>query len=192
MRSFALSLAALLAVALFAACGGSNAPQPSAQAPGTQAPAATPTAEETDEPIEGQPTPGTALTSCELVTPADIEAAVGLDAGTVDEGELDAGGTILDPAANDCTYDGEWGRLIVSVTPTDGVNVFDAVNDSFGDEAEDLGLGDGALWFEDDDRGYFLSGPVMLRLQFSFLTEGGFDSFRDPTVALGEAFLEKL
>jgi hypothetical protein len=187
MRAITLSLLALFAL-LLTACGGSGAPS-STTAPGTQAPAAT-TAVETDVPAQGQPTPGTALNACEVVTPADIEAALGLEAGTVDEGELEDAATVLDPASTDCHYTGDWGGLVVALTPTDGVNVFDAVVGSR--ETEDLGLGDGAVWSEDESRGFFLAGPVMLRLQFTHLTSGEFDSFREPTVALGEAFLEKL
>ena len=70
--------------------------------------------------------------------------------------------------------------------------MFDAVNDSFGDDAEALEIGDGALWFEDDDRGYFLKGSVTVRMQFTHLTSGALTSFRDPTVALGEAAVAKI
>ena len=59
------------------------------------------------------------------------------------------------------------------------------------EDAEALDFGDGALWFEDNDRGYFLKGSVMVRLQFTHVTEGGLDSFRDPTIALGEAAVAK-
>jgi hypothetical protein len=187
VRFIVVSVTALM---LIAACGGAAAPQTSAP---TRAPSAAATdAVATDPPVVGQPTPGTSLTACELVTAADIEAALELDAGTVEEGEWRDSATVLDPAANDCRYAGDWGGLVVAATPTDGVYVFDAVESTFGDEAEDLGLGDGALWFEDDDRGYFLKGPVMVRLQFTHLTSGDFDSFRDPTVVLGEAALGRV
>ena len=117
--------------------------------------------------------------------PADIEAALELDAGTVDEGTFKEAGTTLDPAANECRYTGAWGGLVVSSTPTDGPNVFDALVNSFGDEAEELQIGDGALWFQDDRRGYFLKGVVLVRLQFTHIVDG--TPVRDPTIAIGTA-----
>ena len=139
----------------------------------------------------GQPTPGTSLTACEIVTAADIEAALTLEPGTVAAGTLEVRPTPLDPAVNECRYEGEaWGGLIVHVTPTDGVNTFDAVESTFGDEAEPLDIGDGALWFEDDDRGYFLKGAVMFFLQFTFIADQS--PLREPTIALGEAGIGRL
>ena len=183
-------------VAVMAACsstapggspGGSPVDQPLSQA--TDQPSQ---ADRTEAPAEVEPTPGTTLTACELVSPADIEAALGFDSGTVGDGEHEEDPSVLDPASNDCRYDDEWGGLVVAVTPTDGVNVFDALVSSFGEDAEALDIGDGALWFENNDRGYFLTGPVMVRLQFTHVTEGGLDSFRDPTIALGEAAVAKI
>jgi len=143
------------------------------------------------QPASGEPTPGTSLTACELVTAADVEAALSLDPGTVSEGALTEKGTVLDPAVNECRYTDEtWGGLVVNVTPTDGVNTFDAVESAFGEDAEALDIGDGALWFEDNDRGYFLKGSVMVLLQFTFIVDG--TPFRDPTIALGEAAVARI
>jgi hypothetical protein len=172
----------LLLVACSSAPGTSNAEPSSGGAP-SRAPAS--------QPPSGEPTPGTSLSACELVTPADIEAALALDPGTVAEGVLEQQGTVLDPATNECRYTGEgWGGLIVHATPTDGVNTFDAVESAFGEDAEALGVGDGGLWFEDNDRGYFLQGSVMVFLQFTFIVDG--TPFRDPTVALGEALVARI
>jgi hypothetical protein len=184
-------------VAVLAACSSAAPP---AGTPGglstsrpTQPTSQSTPAQQTEAPAaEADATPGTTLTACELVAPADIETALGLDAGTVAEGEYEANPSVLDPAGNDCTYNDDWGGVIVAVTPTDGVNVYDALVHAFGEDAEALDIGDGALWFENNDRGYFLKGPVMVRLQFTHVTEGGLDSFRDPTVALGEAALAKI
>jgi len=141
---------------------------------------------------EAEPTPGTSLTACELVTPADIEAALDFDPGTVAEGTLEEQPTVLDPAVNECRYEDEaWGGLVVYVTPTDGVNVYDALESVYGDTAEALDIGDGAFWFEDNDRGYFLQGSVMVQLQFTFLVDP-VTSFRDPTIAVGEAAVAKI
>jgi len=139
----------------------------------------------------GEPTPGTSLTSCELVTPADIEAALSLDPGTVSAGAFEETPGILDPAANECRYeDDTWGGLVVAVTPTDGVNTYDALVSVYSDQAEAIDIGDGALWFPDDDRGYFLQGSVLVRLQFTHLIDG--TPFRDPTVEIGEAAVGKI
>jgi hypothetical protein len=142
---------------------------------------------------EGEPTPGTALSSCELVTPADIEAAVELDAGTVQPGLHKDTPTPLDPADNECRYEGDWGGLVVMVTPTNGKNTFDAVKKSFGEDAEEIaGVGDGALWFADNDRGYFVKGSVLVLLQFTHLVDTELTSFRDPTIAIGTAAVGKI
>jgi hypothetical protein len=182
------------ALVILAAC--------SSAAPGATPtpPAGQPTGQSTDTvgtpgptPAAGEPTPGTTLTACELVAPADIEAALSLDTSTVAEGELTQAGTVLDPAANQCRYDDNaWGGLVVLLTPTDGVNTFDAVNSVFGDDAEALNIGDGSLWFEDNDRGYFLKGPVLVLLQFTYIVEGDYSSFRDPTIAIGQAAVDRL
>jgi len=188
----------MIVALIAAACGGASAP---VQTAGRSTPAPTQPAEAPDEtedvdydPAGADATPGTALTACELVTPADIETAVGLDAGTVSDGELTVKGTTLDPAANQCRYDGdEWGGLIVNVTPTDGLNTYDAVHDVFGDDAEKIsGIGDGAMWFPERDRGYFIKGSVMIMLQYTYLTEGDFDTYRDPTVSVGTAAVNRI
>ena len=183
MRSTSTVLAMIL---LLAACssspGGSEAAPSSGGAPSQPA---------ASEAASGEPTPGTALTACELVSPADIEAALSFEAGTVSEGDLSQKGTVLDPASNECRYaDDAWGGLVVMVTPTDGVNTFDALVDVYGEQAEALDIGDGALWFEDNDRGYFLQGSVMVILQFTFMVDG--TPFREPTIALGEALVAKV
>lgn len=169
---------------------GTGPGQPTAQP--TQA--AAPTDDDSDPgPAEPDATPGTTLTGCELVSPEDIEAALDLDPGTVGEGTFKETADILDAHSNECRYNDEWGGLIVRVTPADGVNTYDAVADVFGEDAESIdGIGEGALWFEENDRGYFIKGSVMVLLQFTHIAEGEFDSFRDPTVALGEAAVSKI
>lgn len=177
----------VLTIALAACSSAPAAGSPTPSQPSSQ-PSGQPTqAQSTDQPTTepGEPTPGTALSACELVTSADIEAAVELDAGTVPAGVLEQQPTVLDPTTNECRYDGDWGGLVVRVTPANGKNTFDAVNKTFGDDAEAIQMGDGALWFEENDRGYFLKGAVMVLLQFTHITDNSLTSFRDPTVALG-------
>jgi hypothetical protein len=179
--------AAVTLVLLLAACSSSPGASNAAPSSGAQPSQAT-----ESQPASGEPTPGTALTACELVAPADIEAALSLAAGTVSEGTFTETPTVLDPASNECRYTGgTWGGLVVMLTPTDGVNTFDAVRDVFGEDAETIdSVGDGALWFQDNDRGYFLKGSVMVILQFQFIVDG--TPFRDPTIALGEALVAKI
>jgi len=173
-------------ILLLSACSPSPAGSEAGASSGTA-----PSQNAASQPPSGEPTPGTALTACELVTPADIEAALSLDAGTVSEGTFKETPTVLDPASNECRYtDESWGGLLVMVTPTDGVNTFDAVRDAFGEDAETIdNVGDGALWFEANNRGYFLKGSVMAILQVQFVDVA---DLLTPTIALGEALVAKI
>ena len=182
MRRTAILSLILLLAACSSTPAGSDAGPSSGEAPSQPG---------ASQPASGEPTPGTALSACELVTPADIEAALSLDAGTVAEGSLEQTPTVLDPASNECTYtDEDWGGLLVMVTPTDGVNTFDAVQDAFGEDAEVIdNVGDGALWFPDNNRGYFLKGSVMVILQVHFVDAA---DLLPPTIALGEALVAKI
>jgi hypothetical protein len=184
-------LAPLVLVLLVAACGSGSTPTPGGGAQAT-APPDDPATVAPDVTAEaGEATPGTTLTACELVTPADIETALALDPGTVSPGSLESHGTVLDPAVNECRYqDDTWGGLIVNVTPTNGANTYRSLDKVYGDSAERIDAGDGALWFEANDRGYFLKGSVLVLFQFTFLTSG--NHFRDPTVELGQAAIAKI
>jgi hypothetical protein len=136
-------------------------------------------------------TPGTSLTACELVAPADIEAALGLDAGTVAQGTLKPAPTTLDPVANECRYEGQdWGSLVVQATPTNGAKTYATVVKVYGDTGEALDVGDGGYWFESSDRGYFLKGSVMVIVQFVFIAGG--TKFREPSISLGKALVAKV
>jgi hypothetical protein len=191
-RPAAASAAILTLLLLLAACAGGS---PTLSAGGPQPGGGEPTDAgegQGGESEAGEPTPGTSLTACQIITAVDIEAALDLDPGTVSEGALEEQPTVLDPATNECRYQDEsWGGLVVHVTPTDGVNTFDALVSVYGDQAEELDIGDGGLWFEDNDRGYFLQGSVSFFLQFTFIVEPT-DSFRDPTVELGEVGVSRL
>ena len=171
------------------ACSSSGSPDATSAA--SAAASATSAATDAATSDAAEPTPGTALTACQLVTPEDVETVLGLDAGTVMDGTLQDQPNTLDPATNECAYrDQDWGGLIVHVTPTDGVNTYDALVTAFGDDAESIAMGDGALWFENNDRGYFLKGSVLVLLQLTFLADG--TPFRDPTVAIGQAAITKI
>ena len=175
---------------LLAACGGASPAGSQGAEPGGQ-PSEAAANEDGGGDGDAEATPGTSLTSCEIITAADIEAALDLDPGTVSEGTLEEQPNVLDEWTNECRYeDDTWGGLVVHVTPADGQNVWDALVSTYGDEAEDLGMTDGGLWFADDNRGYFIKGPVEFFLQFTHLID--VSDFRAPTVELGEAGLDKL
>jgi hypothetical protein len=175
---------------LLAACGGATPAGSTGAEPGGE-PSAPASQGGGDDGGDAEATPGTSLTSCEIVTAADIEAALDLDPGTVSEGTFEEQPNVLDEWTNECRYeDDTWGGLVVHVTPADGQNVWDALVSTYGDEAEDLGMTDGGLWFADDNRGYFIKGSVEFFLQFTHLID--VSDFREPTVELGQAGLDKL
>lgn len=161
---------------------GSAASQPAA--------ASTAPSEEAAE-EDPAPTPGTALNACEIVTAEDIAAATGIDAATIGSGELTESPTVLSPGHTECDYTGEWGGVIVSLTPEDGANLYDAARGSYDDASDREVTGaDGAFWSEDNGRGFFWKGAVAVMLQVGFLADGG---DRDAIVtALGQAAIDKV
>ncbi|NJD28213.1 MAG: hypothetical protein FIA92_07935 [Chloroflexi bacterium] len=152
--------ATLLVVSLaVAACGGGASPT---QAPdgGSTPPPTTPapTAAATDAPDPADPTPGTALNACEIITPADIEAIMKTEG--VEDGELKANPTSLSPGRTECTYGGDWGRVIVQLTPEDGANLYDAARGSYGDASDITGPWDGAFNSNQNKRAFVWKGAV--------------------------------
>jgi hypothetical protein len=183
-RSLSVALATVLALA---ACSSSPGGASTSESTGAEPSGGSGSMAET---TTAEPTPGTELTACELVAPADIEAALSLAAGAVGDGTLEQAPTGIDDAVNECRYEGDWGKLIVNATPTAGASVFRSLAKVYGDSAEALDVGDGGFWFEDNDRGYFLKGSVMVFMQFVFIADG--TKFREPTIALGEALIAKI
>jgi len=160
------------------ACGGAA---PADQGGSSSAPdGGNPT---TSAPAGAIGTPGTSLTSCEMITPADIEAALQLDPGTVDEGQTSPLAEGDDPAANSCKWSGDWGSFSIIVNPTLGASYFADATESLAERAEVISVGDGGLWVADIERGYFLKGSVMILAQFLRIT--GDASPRDAVIALG-------
>jgi hypothetical protein len=156
-------LAFLLVIALLlAACGGAAAP--ATPDPGdTPAPTATAAVDPTPDGNDGAaPSPGTTLNACEIVTPADVAAAT--DATDVAEGALEARPTTLSPGRTQCTYTGDWGRLIVELTPEDGVNLYDAARRSYKDAVDITGIGDGAFNSIENKRAFVVKGSVAVML----------------------------
>ena len=144
-----------------------------------------------DDAEEPAPSAGTALNACEIVTADDIAAATGLDAAVIGAGELTESPTVLSPGHTECDYIGEWGGVIVSLTPEDGANLYDAARGSYDDASDrEVSGADGAFWSDDNGRGFFWKGAVAVMLQVGFLADGG---DRDAIVAaLGQAAIDKV
>lgn len=151
----------LLSAALtLVACGG-----PAAEAGGTPIetrPAEVDPTEEAPAPVDDAPIAGTGLNACEIVTAQDVAAATKSD--EVAPGALEITPTSLSPGHSECTYQGEFGGLIVSLTPEDGANLYDAAVGSY-DGVELLdGLGDGAFFSEPNRRAFIWQGSVTVML----------------------------
>jgi hypothetical protein len=187
-RSFGALGALIIAIALvLVACGGggtptvSERPQPTAQA--------TPAAEASmGGGIEGDLTPGTDLDACEIVTAADVKAAT---ASTTDvaSGTLEASPTTLSPGRTECRYEGEFGGILVALTPEDGANLYDAARGSYKDASDITGIGDGAFNSVDNDRAFIWKGKVTVMLTMSL---AGDLQQLDVATKLGKAVVAKL
>jgi hypothetical protein len=155
-----VSGALLLLAVLLAACGANAAP--------TGAPSDAPTPTAPTVTAAPEPTPGTALDACELVTPAIVQAATGGDA--VPPGTLQAGPTVLSPGRTICRYEGDFGRLIVDLVPEDGANLYDAARRAVKDASDVTlgGLGDGAFYTAANGRAFFWAGSVNVMLEAHF------------------------
>lgn len=186
-----LVVPALAIAMLVTACGSSSASPSASDAAESDAPPAS--VGESAAPTEaaGAPEPGTTLSACEIVTAEDIAAATGLDAADVGSGELTESPTSLSPGHTECDYTGEWGGVIVSLTPEDGANLYDAARGSYSDASDRVVAGaDGAFWSEDNGRGFFWKGAVTVMMQIGFLAGGG---DRDEIItALGQAAIDKV
>ena len=177
-RSTGATAVALLALSLLlAACGGAAA-APSQAAPPTDAPEATEAAD---------PTPGTLLTACEILTAAEVKDVLDIDAD-VPPGEHEATPTILSPAHNECRY--AVGGVIVSLTPEDGENLYDAARGAYKDAVDITGVGgDGAFFSKKDNRSFVWKGAVTAMLTV-FPAEGGWTY--DRAEAFAKVILAKL
>jgi hypothetical protein len=170
---FAPSAAILAAAVVLAACGGGDT-SPDASQPASAAPSTAPsTAPEVSAAASAEATPGTTLTACEIVTAEDVTAVLADLSGetiTITPGESRETPTVLDPFGTECRYTGEWGGVIVSLTPADGANLYDAARGSYAD-AQDVETpgADSAFWSEDNSRAFFWKGSVNVMLQIGFL-----------------------
>ena len=185
-RSFGALGATVLALTLIlAACGGSASPTGTAGPAGSDTPAST-TAAETQA-AEAPPTRGTELNACELVTAADIAAATGID--DVADGAFEENPTSLSPGHSECTYEGDFGRIIVDLTPEDGANLYDAARGAYDDASDITGIGDGAFNSAGENRAFIWQGPVAVML--TMFLNGDIEQL-DVATSLGEAVIAKL
>jgi hypothetical protein len=194
LRRPIVALGALLltsAIALAACSGGSAAPaNDPTSAPVTSAPDETAAPEETATTgggVEGNLTPGTDLNACEIITSADVAAAFSLKF-PVAEGTLKANPTILSPGHTECRYEGEYGGVIVALTPEDGANLYDAARGAYKDAADIAGIGDGAFNSDDNHRAFIWKEKVTVMLTM-FVGEL---SQMQVATDLGNAIIEKL
>lgn len=188
-RPFASAILVVLAVAV-SACSSAQADSSPARSdanPPTMAAEASlaPSAD------SGTPMAGTDLNACELVTVADIAAAVGVPEADIPAGELRETPTVLSPGHTDCRYLGDWGGVIVSLTPEDGANLYDAARGSYDDASDRPVVGaDGAFWSQQNKRGFFWKGNVTVMLQMSFLAGGG--DVDEVVTAIGQAAMDRV
>lgn len=191
MPRSASPLLAFVVVAIVASACGS---------PATSEPASSVAPAASSEPVASQaaasqkpaaPIAGTELDACELVTAADIAAALDLEPSDVAEGELRESPTSLSPDHTDCRYRGDWGGLSVSLTPEDGANLYDAARGSYADASDlEIAGAESAFWSADQKRGFFSKGAVTVMLQFSHITSGA--DIADATAAIGEVAMDRV
>ena len=189
-RSISIISALLILAVAASACAATAAPPsdtPATDAPMPTTDQATPTA----DPTAGAPAPGTDLDACEIVTAADIAAATGLEEVDIPDGELAEKPTSLSPGHTECRYSGDWGGLIVALTPEDGANLYDAARGSYADASDREVTGaDGAFWSEQNKRGFFWKGAVTVMLQVTHLASGA--DRGEMVTAIGQAAIDKV
>jgi hypothetical protein len=138
---------------------------------------------------EEVPVPGTTLGACDILTADDIRVAFGLDA-PIPAGTFEASPTVLSPGHSDCSYEGDYGRVLVSLTPEDGANLYDAAYGAYDGLEPITGLGDGAFWSADTNRGFIWQDRVAVMLSVYPVERDAAGA--DLIKALGTAVIEKL
>jgi hypothetical protein len=138
---------------------------------------------------EADPEPGTTLNACEIIDADDVQAAFGLEEAVAD-GTFEADPTVLSPNHSECRYEGDFGRLIVSLTPEDGANLYDAAYGAYDDLVVIPGVGDGAFWSAGTKRAFIWQDRVTAMIQIGIA--GGEVTGLEVVAALGEAMIAKL
>lgn len=202
LRPAALGVLALALVA----CGGGGAPAQAdvddtattpvasavADAPVADAPVADPNDPEGVGAIiyeEEVPVPGTTLGACDIITADDVKTAFGVDV-PIAPGVFEASPTVLSPGHTDCEYEGDFGRVLVSLTPEDGANLYDAAYGAYDGLEVIPGLGDGAFWAAKNDRGFVWQDRVAAMI--SVYASGAEVDEVEIVTSLGGALLAKL
>ena len=186
MRAIARSSLLIGVVLALAACSsGGGTGQGTAVDP-TDAPLAT--AEPTSQPVEQPLQPGTALNACELITAGDIAAATGIK--DVPAGEFKSNPDTLSPGHSKCTYRGDFGQIIVDLTPEDGANLYDAARGAYDDASDITGGWDGAFNSNKNNRAFVWKGAVTTMFTL-FLTDPAVKQY-DVAEQLGKAMVGKL
>lgn len=108
--------------------------------------------------VAGDKQPGTTLNACEIVTVADIQAAT--KATGVAAGTFKASSTSLSPGQSECTYEGDYGKIVVELTPEDGANEYDAARGAYKDASDITGPWDGAFNSKEHNRAFVWKGNV--------------------------------
>lgn len=189
----ALSALLMISAIAFAACSGGTA----APANGATSAPSIATADETASPdetaatgggVEGNLTPGTSLNACELVTSDDVKAAT-KSTDVVAAGTLKQDPTSLSPGHTECRYEGEFGGIIVDLTPEDGANLYDAARGAYKDAADIAGIGDGAFNSDKNNRAFIWKEKVAVML--TMFVGGGAAQLQVAT-DLGKSIVEKL
>jgi hypothetical protein len=191
MMTTKITLRSILLIGLLAAitaCGGAASGSTPATGDETAAPAGTLAPETIDEGApQDAPAPGTALNACEIVSAPDIAAATDVDG--VEPGEFESTPTTLSPRNSECTYEGDFGRILVDLTPEDGANLYDAAAGAYKDAAPIPGIGDGAFYSADNDRAFVWKGSVAI--MFTIFVNGDLDP-ADVAAKLGSLALAKV
>jgi len=167
-----LAPALALATVLFVACSGGQAAVPTESTPNLPAATDTPVTQPSAESaggLTGDLQPGTTLNACEIVTSADVKAAT--KASTVPAGTLKSRPTTLSPGQTECTYRGDFGQVIVELTPEDGANLYDAARGAYSDASDITGSWDGAFNSQENNRAFVWKGNVTAMFTM-FLTDG--------------------
>jgi hypothetical protein len=172
-------------IGALAGCAGGGGGASAAATSGASAAATT--AKATAKPDAGDPTPGTALSACEIVSADDIKAATKV--ASVAAGTLKASPTVLSPGRTLCTYQGDFGRIQVELVPEDGANLYAAARKSYKDAVEIPGLGDGAFTSAQNNRAFIWKGAVTVML--TTVLNVGFDKAA-LSKTLGETIVSKL
>lgn len=197
MRTILRLTATGFLVLALAACGGAAAPAYDLDQASAAADAAAAADADPNEPAdagavvyeEEAPVPGTDLTACEIITPEDVKTAFAFGA-EVPAGEFQADPTVLSPGHTSCTYQGDFGRLSVSLTPEDGANLYDAAYGAYDGLEVIPGLGDGAFWSADTKRAFVWQDTVAVMVQIGI--SGDAVTGLEVATALSEAVIAKL